>query len=703
MKICQSIQNRALKSGVFYRYTSTHDSLPGAPPPALFHMPSRPPPTSHQFMPHHHRPHCLMPSDRESALLDEVYANPYSYELLRRPPPPSYEVTMRSSSRPPPSYEMSMRSGSRPCPSATSTSAASSSEERPHHHVHRHHRHHHGPVIKHKVTVRSATATASSSSASAAASPQPSTSGSRREDRKRSNPETSEASASKKTSQDVKEEERQSSPQPGPSGMQQSSAAGGSGSSTSQGLNAPDLQLDCLSSDSDDDGTEEDVTVVKISRRRKGTSKKKWHNSTTTINAPPGSIVEVDLTQESDHPDEEDDDIRVDSIRPRNEARGDGLINVRGFATVPHLPPNVQSRGSTPSTTPAPGTSSDMFVDGAAPYVEPHSHPCNGECGMFHCPPPPPDYRPRRLRQPYHHQVGCQDAHCRNHHRAAASTSTSMSGGGASASMATPSTSSDRSDQQPLDCRSTANTASTEGNSEPPTNQRLINAVWRMQHHHSMRASRMHPRHQRLWHSCQYQQELMRRHMGSTSSGMNTTPAHHAPTEYPNPMYPHAPMPAHMGAYPINTNFYNYMPQRTRFHPSFPHTPEAPHAAAGLYANTPFLLQPVVTLRGFSDEYRRLMDQRHAVENSRGASKGCIERNTFPHKFKHIPREKSDKNDENDEGVDKCTICLCGKKIPVFDKKRFNINLILIFFSRIRRGRRCSTIALYAFIPCALR
>ena len=64
---------------------------------------------------------------------------------------------------------------------------------------------------------------------------------------------------------------------------------------------------------------------------------------------------------------------------------------------------------------------------------------------------------------------------------------------------------------------------------EPPSNQRLISAVWRMQYHHSMRP-RMHPRHERLWHSCQYQQELMRRHMGgqgATSSASNPTPAHH--------------------------------------------------------------------------------------------------------------------------------------------------------------------------------
>lgn len=76
----------------------------------------------------------------------------------------------------------------------------------------------------------------------------------------------------------------------------------------------------------------------------------------------------------------------------------------------------------------------------------------------------------------------------------------------------------------------------------------------------------------------------------------------------------------------------------------------------------PFLLQPVAVRGAYTEDYRRFVEQRNAVENSRGASKGCIERNTFPHKYKHIPREKSEKDDEND-GVDKCTICLCGKSI----------------------------------------
>ena len=68
----------------------------------------------------------------------------------------------------------------------------------------------------------------------------------------------------------------------------------------------------------------------------------------------------------------DDDDIHVDAIRPRNldsrggGSSGEGLIKLRQFATVPHLPPNVQSRGSTPSTTPAPSGSSSSAGAAAA-------------------------------------------------------------------------------------------------------------------------------------------------------------------------------------------------------------------------------------------------------------------------------------------------------------------------------------------------
>ena len=187
------------------------------------------------------------------------------------------------------------------------------------------------------------------------------------------------------------------SPQPGPSGLQpSSSSADRDNTSASFAVlqNAPDLQLDCLSSDTEDE-VNEDVTVVKISRRRKGTSRKRWNangrvhgergSSTTTINAPPGTVVEVDLTQESDT---DDNEIHVDAIHPPPPLSGPhpsgaygnhysmdcvstdttddspnrlgGGIKLRRFATAPHgaLPPNVQSagspRGSTPSSTPGP-------------------------------------------------------------------------------------------------------------------------------------------------------------------------------------------------------------------------------------------------------------------------------------------------------------------------------------------------------------
>lgn len=122
------------------RYTSTHDSLPGAPPPPGYHLhhhqhrltsaPAPPPPPG-PFLPHHHRPHYLMPNERETALLDEVYAHPgymgydphLRYRSSHERPPPSYAVAVRSSRH-------------RPSASATSTSASaaastSSSSEQP--------------------------------------------------------------------------------------------------------------------------------------------------------------------------------------------------------------------------------------------------------------------------------------------------------------------------------------------------------------------------------------------------------------------------------------------------------------------------------------------------------------------------------------------------------------------------------------------
>ena len=80
-----------------------------------------------------------------------------------------------------------------------------------------------------------------------------------------------------------------------------------------------------------------------------------------------------------------------------------------------------------------------------------------------------------------------------------------------------------------------------------------------------------------------------------------------------------------------------------------------------------FLLQHAAQYDAVVGRYH---DQRTREQNHRGASKGCIERNTFPHKFKRVPREKTEDqggsseqqaDQEEEEEGDKCTICLCGK------------------------------------------
>ena len=96
-------------------------------------------------------------------------------------------------------------------------------------------------------------------------------------------------------------------PQPGPSGLQnrQSSAASSSsGSSNNNVLAAPDLQLDCLSSDSDTDAisSDEDIKIVKISRKNKG---KSLAGSAAKV-----LPVEVDLTVENTT----DDEITVEEV-----------------------------------------------------------------------------------------------------------------------------------------------------------------------------------------------------------------------------------------------------------------------------------------------------------------------------------------------------------------------------------------------------
>jgi len=107
-------------------------------------------------------------------------------------------------------------------------------------------------------------------------------------------------------------------------------------------------------------------------------------------------------------------------------------------------------------------------------------------------------------------------------------------------------------------------------------------------------------------------------------------------------------------------------------HADHPYPPPVHHyhhgqvAAAPLHEMRSFLLQHAAQYDAVVGRYH---DQRTREQNHRGASKGCIERNTFPHKFKRVPREKTEDQggsseqqadqDEEEEG-DKCTICLCG-------------------------------------------
>ena len=53
------------------------------------------------------------------------------------------------------------------------------------------------------------------------------------------------------------------------------------------------------------------------------------------------------------------------------------------------------------------------------------------------------------------------------------------------------------------------------------------------------------------------------------------------------------------------------------------------------------------------------MEQRRAGNINRGASRNCIDRNSFPYKFeKRANTSENEENNDNEEEADKCTICL---------------------------------------------
>eukprot|EP00095_Tigriopus_kingsejongensis_P005786 maker-scaffold1542_size36322-snap-gene-0.6 protein:Tk05786 transcript:maker-scaffold1542_size36322-snap-gene-0.6-mRNA-1 annotation:"hypothetical protein DAPPUDRAFT_6903" len=564
-----------------------------------------------------------------------------------------------------------------------------------------------------------------------------------------------------------------SSPQPGPSGLQTQSDEG----AELNQLNAPDLQLDCLSSDTEDSAPEEDVTVVKISRRFKKSAKGGKHSKAAK------KVLEVDLTQESDGNYEEDDDIQVEVINrppvagtPSTSARvttrsSGGGIKLCPFATAPQglLPPNVQSRGSsrgsTPSTTPAPqqlsqameeaiihqqnqghhqqGCSRRMpcFSSGVAHHpigVPPpypgttvgtpsyHSHHCiDGMC-PGDCIPGFYGYRPRRMRHPEffqeglpplglpvgtnpavhlpnstataHSATGCPDAHCRLHQTGPPGTNTLLDHpygipdvtpvvSGPHEGLPLPPRAhqheygahnrlSDRFGSVPTAHRSSTETRTTEAaasvTSEQQTaaDRRLIRAVYNMQHLPSMRQRdlRLHPRHQQILQQQIIQREQMRRHMrGPAANSAQPQAPGHPPPNRVAPGPPNVPMPAHM-SHPFPTGppvgehnhhvMPNYLPQHSgRYYPpqhSGRYYPHSHHAT-----NIPrLLLQTAFPLYNHPNPVLHVLgEQRRAMDNNRGASQNCIERNTLSHKFIHLPRDKESPEDEED--VDKCTICLC--------------------------------------------
>ena len=148
----------------------------------------------------------------------------------------------------------------------------------------------------------------------------------------------------------------------------------------------------------------------------------------------------------------------------------------------------------------------------------------------------------------------------------------------------------------------------------------------------------------------------MRRHMANSGSGSRS-----AASQPPSNSTVPPPMPAHMvQPFPFGPGPDLVYRPSAGYHFVQAGVPGSiishdPAGQGGLIH--PFLLQPARP--GGYHDYLRIIEQRRTVaENNRGASKSCIERNTFPHKFTKIQREK---NEDGEEDVEKCTICLCGK------------------------------------------
>jgi len=518
------------------------------------------------------------------------------------------------------------------------------------------------------------------------------------------------------------------------------SSSAGQQSNSKDGLTAPDLQLDCLSSDSDD-SSGDDVQVVKIPRR-----KGKKHGRLP---------LEVDLTQEVSS---EDDDITIEAVKTSSSSSTSSSLSKSTVSAATETVDDCEVVAAEIIAEPNPGFYQPETLDDrdTAGYQR-QRHSASSLLGTYQTMDPlmPPqllsdqnasaagtshEFRPRRLRHPWaydlndcyrghfhsSHTMGCPCTGAQNHQH-------NMTDGNM---YQTP----------PPAHRSSLYPSSMPDSSAAHGRNRLIRAV-----------QRMNPRHQRIWHMQHNQQEQMRRYMSPANRQQNTTApvnsgddiaevvdqgpvqeamSHHSTQPGPSAPLPlngrelsrptltiptprvsrnqppsnqqhQNPPPAHLHSQPQqrpldDQRYRRYQQSLHRWHtPVMPEPPginfhpgmeEMQHhmpqfqnpwnsssnirAHRGLadpelgvmiprhadyprsldnYGAFSSLLQPRNMLG--MEEYMRLMEARRSAGMTRGASRQCIERNTFPHKFTKRSAQPED-DDEEEEEADKCTICL---------------------------------------------
>jgi len=540
-------------------------------------------------------------------------------------------------------------------------------------------------------------------------------------------------------------------PQPGPSGLQNSSDS--QAVISNDNLSAPDLQLDCLSSDSED-GSSDDVQVVKIPRKK---GKK-------LARLP----VEVDLTQDVTS-DDDDDEITVEAFKSKksnlissNEANvnSDVEVNVDSEVLSEDIINEPSSSYFHPETMEADANNFPRLRPlhrSHVPLIEPHP-PGPLEADIV------PDLarqtaRSRRHRYPwyevnrcYHgpfpcnNSLGCSCTDLPNHQR---EVNEGILYRNPRPPPAHRSSSYSNTYQTPPPAHRSSMFPSSMPENSGAGKYRYIRSV-----------QRMNPRHQRLWHMQNSQQEQMRRHMTpgrSSSQSMQLNSAveeenldliEHIPTQdspqvvqvnangQSHPINPPTQVPR-VGSGPMlsvprvvlcprpgdtpplqnpppahdhqqqrmfedpSGRYRRYQQNLHRWHtPVLPEPPgmsyhhgfedqhPVPHyhspwnSSSNLRAHrglsdpelgvmiphhtdnylrslenhgtgNPYVLFQTRGMAGIED-YMRLV---RSVGITRGASRQCIEQNTFPHKF--LKRSgNTEEGEEDEEEGDKCTICL---------------------------------------------